>query len=128
MTPRTRSRAALLGRAAAPPLLVIAAAALLLRFPPTQYSFYPQCPIHRFFGVLCPGCGATRALAALLHGHLDEALRFNSLLVCALPFAAAWSAITYIRFIAGKPLPTPPSPALYASLAAMLAFAIARNL
>ncbi len=69
MNPDRRSRLAAILRTAAPVAALLVAVALLLRFPPAQYAFYPQCPIHHSLGLLCPGCGATRALAALLHGH-----------------------------------------------------------
>ncbi len=69
------------GRYNLPAILVIAAlgAGLLLRFPPGQYGFYPRCPVRALTGLLCPGCGGTRALAALLRGHLGEALGCNAL-------------------------------------------------
>jgi hypothetical protein len=72
------SRLAAIALLAAPPAGIILTAALLFFFPPAQYHFYPQCPIHQYFHLDCPGCGATRALAALLHGHLLEALRLNT--------------------------------------------------
>jgi hypothetical protein len=72
-------------------LLTATAAIVLMRFPPTQYGFYPECPIHHFFGILCPGCGTTRALAALLRGHIAEALRFNPLTTSLLPVWFAWA-------------------------------------
>ena len=66
---------------AAPLICVGLAAMVLLLFPPGQYGFYPVCPVYRYLHVLCPGCGATRALAALLHGRVGEALRLNWLIV-----------------------------------------------
>ncbi len=59
----------------------IAGAALLYRFPPEKYSFYPVCPIHQYLHLYCPGCGSTRALAALLHGRVIEAMHYNPLFV-----------------------------------------------
>ncbi|HEY0162002.1 MAG TPA: DUF2752 domain-containing protein [Edaphobacter sp.] len=105
-------------------LAMLAAAALLLRFPPEQYGFYPRCPIHEHLGLLCPGCGATRALAALLHGHLSEALRLNPLTTLSLPFAAGW-----VAFSRG-PLRWPqiPPAALYVFLGAASLFTLVRNL
>ena len=40
-------------------------------------------------GLYCPGCGSTRALHALLHGDLVQALAMNPLLVLAAPVLAA---------------------------------------
>jgi hypothetical protein len=103
---------------------------VLLIWPPTRFGFYPACPIHQFLGIECPGCGATRALAALLRGHLMEALRLNALFVLLLPVALAGAVESYRR--AMRPgvfrWPQPPAPALYAMLAAAALFTIVRNI
>lgn len=102
---------------------------ILLVYPPTQTAFYPACPIREFLGIDCPGCGATRALAALLHGRIVEALHFNALFVLLLPAALAGAIETYRRAI--RPgifrWPSPPTPAIYATLAATAVFTVARN-
>lgn len=76
-------------------LLVVAA--LLLLFPPDRYGFYPQCPIFAATGLLCPGCGGTRALAALLHGDVQAAWKWNALIVSLLPFAGVWAVLRTCR-------------------------------
>jgi hypothetical protein len=92
-------------------------------------SFFPPCPIHQFLGIDCPGCGATRALAALLHAHLRAALQLNALFVLLLPFALAGAFESYRRAIRPGPFrwPQPTAPALYATLAAAALFTIVRN-
>lgn len=72
---------------------------LLLRFPPAASSFYPRCPIFTWLHLYCPGCGGTRALAALLHGRLLEAMHWNAMVVLLIPFATFYFAITYWRAI-----------------------------
>jgi len=112
-------------------LLAASLAALLLRFPPEQYTFYPACPIYRYLHLECPGCGATRALAALLHGHLRDAIHDNALFILGvLPTATTYLLIAMMRSArrAAHIWPTPPKPAIYASLAIALTFAVARNL
>ena len=42
---------------------------LLLRVLPDT-SWLEGCQIRRFTGVICPACGTTRAVLAMLHGHL----------------------------------------------------------
>jgi len=106
-------------------VLLAAACAMLLRFPPTEYTFYPECPIHHFFGILCPGCGTTRALAALLHGHIAEALRFNALTTLLTPVALLWALLSYLL---RRRLTQPPPAAIYTLLACALLFTVARNL
>ena len=52
-----------------------ATSALLLHF---------TCPLRALTGIACPGCGATRAAAALLQGDLRAALALNPFFVLAL--------------------------------------------
>ena len=62
--------------------------AMVFFFNPTTHAFYPVCQFHKLTGLNCPGCGATRALYALLHGNISTALRDNALFVLALAVAA----------------------------------------
>jgi hypothetical protein len=73
----------------------LAGAALLYRFSPQEYSFYPRCPIYAVTGHLCPGCGATRAIAELLHGHVAAALHFNAAVTLLLPVLLWYFARMY---------------------------------
>ena len=127
-SPRSRTADALL--AAVTPAIIAFATILLLRFPPAQYSFYPRCPIHELFHLQCPGCGATRAIAAVLHGHFIEAMSLNALITLLLPFAAAYGILCYYRLLQRKDLrwPQPPPAVLYAALAMAAIFAVIRNL
>jgi hypothetical protein len=52
---------------------------------PNLHAAYPQCFLYNTTGIYCAGCGATRALYALLHGRGLEALHDNLLFVGALP-------------------------------------------
>ncbi|WP_348267976.1 DUF2752 domain-containing protein [Edaphobacter paludis] len=130
MTANGRSRIADTLRAATPLVIIALASVILLRFPPEQYSFYPQCPIYRYLHIECPGCGTTRALAALLHGHILEAFRLNALITSLMPPAAIYAVLCYCRFLQGKTLRLPhlPSAAVYAALAVAAAFMVVRNL
>ncbi len=117
-------------RAIAPVAVLAAAAVVLFRYPPQQFGFYPTCPVYTLLHLQCPGCGATRALAALLHGQLREALHDNPLFVFALPFAAHWSIRSYLRFLQHNRFRWPrlPQPAIYAALVLTAFFTIVRNL
>lgn len=39
------------------------------------------CVLHRFTGLYCPGCGGTRAVIALLEGHLLQSLWYHPLVL-----------------------------------------------
>ena len=52
---------------------------------PTQFRFFPRCWLYSSTGLHCPGCGGQRAVHALLNGDLMAALRFNLMLMIALP-------------------------------------------
>jgi hypothetical protein len=76
---------------------MIAGTAVLYTFPPSQYSFYPRCPIYGTTHLLCPGCGATRAFHELLHLNLKGALHYNALVTLLLPVALMWSGLECYR-------------------------------
>ena len=100
-------------------------AATLYRFPPAQYHFYPVCPIHACTGLLCPGCGATRALAAMLHGHFNEALHLNAFFVLIIvPCALFYLGVALRRGYWTKV----PTLAVYTFAFATALFTVARNL
>jgi hypothetical protein len=103
--------------------------AMVYFFNPSAHSFYPVCQFHRLTGLNCPGCGATRALYALLHGDFSTALRDNVLLVVAIPVVAARGAWFALNRLRGRPNGKffPPS-LLIPLLVVMGVFGVLRNL
>jgi hypothetical protein len=87
----------------------------------------PGCPIYGTFHVLCPGCGATRAVAALLRGHWREAWGFNPLLVAALPGMLGYWAVAYARALRGGEMPRVRPVAIWMGMVLAVGFAVARN-
>ena len=67
-------------------LALAAAVVYLLVFEPGKSGFFPICLFRALTGFTCPGCGSTRALHQLLHGHVIEAFELNPLLLIGLPF------------------------------------------
>ena len=64
---------------------VLMIAVLLHHHTPGQSSLLPPCLFHEWTGLFCPGCGITRCLHALLHGHFATAWAMHPLAVLTLP-------------------------------------------
>jgi len=117
-----RARANLLAALAA------SGAAILYRFSPQEYSFYPRCPFLALTHHYCPGCGATRAMAELLHGNFTAALHFNAALTLLLPFVLCyfskmyWTALRENRI----ELPSVPDWSWKAAVACVAIFGVTR--
>jgi len=109
--------------------LTAAGLAVLYAFPPAEYSFYPRCPIFAATHLLCPGCGGTRAMHALLHLRLAEALHYNALITVAGPILLLWLGFSYVSLLRYDRFPQVRVPAAVWTMAGLIivAFTIARN-
>lgn len=109
--------------------LAAAGAAALRMWPPETSRFYPVCPVYRYLHLLCPGCGGTRAVAALLHLDLGAALRDNALIVVLLPYLTGLAAVAYWRAVRRGTFswPGPPRFVTWTLIAVAAGFGIARN-
>ncbi len=77
-----------------PPLA--AAAVFLLRDYIFKLSFlFPSCPFFEKTGMLCPGCGNTRAVRAILTFHPITALKYN----ISIPVLLILAVILYIQYV-----------------------------
>ena len=72
--------------------------------------FVSGCMLHDFCFLYCPLCGGTRAVAALLHLNLGEALRYNAFVVLAVLSVIVMDTVALVRLIRKKerllPLPS----------------------
>jgi hypothetical protein len=103
--------------------------AMVYFFNPSAHGFYPVCQFHRLTGLNCPGCGATRALYALLHGDFPVAVRDNVLLVVAIPAAMARGVWFTLNRLRGRPnRQFFPAHLLIPLLVVMGVFGVLRNL
>jgi len=110
-------------------LLAAAVGLVLFCFDPRQYHFYPVCLFHRATGLLCPGCGALRALHQLLHGHLAAAFRFNPMLVVSLPLLLWFGAKYALHQTKNQPVTIGARPFwLWLALGVVLVVSVLRNL
>lgn len=44
----------------------------------------PSCIVYTILGIYCPGCGGTRSVDALLHGHILQSLWYHPLVLYTL--------------------------------------------
>lgn len=61
-----------------------------------------QCPINTAFGQPCPGCGLTRALAALIGGNWQTALQTHPLAPLAAAAMVLLTAVAILPVAAGR--------------------------
>ncbi|GAA3306424.1 hypothetical protein GCM10020295_62620 [Streptomyces cinereospinus] len=96
---------------------------------PKEPGHYPVCPLLRFTGLYCPGCGGLRSAHAVVHGDLPAALHANALAVAGyVCFAVVWT-VWVVRAVRGRPLRLDPPPAsLWTAGALLLLFTVVRNL
>lgn len=126
---RVDDASARLSRLAEAAALLVCGAGLFVLFwfdPAAKDSPYPPCLFRLCTGWLCPGCGSARALHALLHGHVLQALRFNAVAVVVAPLTGA----LFLRSIrTGKPMmPVTLSPGfVYLIGLALVMFGVVRN-
>lgn len=79
---------------------ISAAAAVLFLFNPEVSSIYPTCPLNKFTGLYCPGCGTQRAAHEILHGNIAQAFSLNALFTLSVPFAIYYCFIEIFNRIA----------------------------
>jgi hypothetical protein len=121
MKPRTFTGMALTG--------LFAALVVIYRFPPTEYSFYPRCPIYLATHWLCPGCGSTRALHALLHLDFPVAFHYNALFTLLFPWVSLWLGFICYRTLRYDQFPNLAIPRRVTTwlIAAVVLFTVVRN-
>jgi hypothetical protein len=110
-------------------LLLLAGAAYLFVFEPGRTGFFPGCPFRLLTGFTCPGCGTTRALHQILHGHFAAAFMLNPLLLLAIPFLL-FALLRYSVIVMRGGVPRPnalPAPFIYAIFVVIVSFWIFRN-
>ena len=117
-------------RGAACVLAVLVVAAGLYALDPGRLPVWVRCPFHMFTGLHCPGCGTLRALHALLHGRVVQALGLNALTVGLLPFLAYPFLSNVLLAVRGRGLRRVHLPTVWGRLlvAAIIAFWIIRNI
>ena len=110
-------------------LLSIAGAIYLFVFEPGRSGFFPVCVFRSLTGLTCPGCGTTRALHEITHGHFKAAFMLNPLLLLASPFLIyAFLRYSVIVMRGGVPRKNAlPAPYVYANFFIVVGFWVFRN-
>ncbi|MFI5791858.1 DUF2752 domain-containing protein [Streptomyces sp. NPDC051677] len=108
---------------------VVGAFAYVATVDPNEPGHYPACPLLRFTGLYCPGCGGLRSAHAFAHGDFQAALQDNAPAVAAyLAFAVLWT-VWVARAARGRPLRVDLTPVrLWTLGATLLIFTVVRNL
>lgn len=112
-----------------PALVALAGALVALGFvgvvDPHEAGHYPACPVLRYTGLLCPGCGGLRSVHALVHGDLLGALASNAVVVLAVVLLAGSWAVWFVRPRLRYEVPRT---ALWSAAVVVVAFTVVRNL
>ena len=85
------------------------------------------CYFHLLTGLLCPGCGITRMLTALLQGDLAAAWQANGAVLAALPLLLALIIYDEAQYVRARPAHVPDW-LLWLLLAYFGVFGVVRNL
>ena len=90
-----------------------------------------RCPFYALTGLYCPGCGSSRAIRALFHGQLRQALGYNIMLFLLGPPALLVLIHEYLRLVFPRLGLRPvfvPQPVATGCTALIFLYWIARNL
>ena len=110
-------------------LFLLVGAAYLFVFEPGKSGFFPPCVFRVLTGFTCPGCGSTRAMHQLLHGHFIAAFELNPLLLISIPFLL-FALLRYSAIVLRRGIPRHnvlPASYIYGIFFAILSFWIFRN-
>ncbi|MFC8345450.1 DUF2752 domain-containing protein [Streptomyces sp. NPDC057280] len=96
---------------------------------PNEPGHYPVCPLLRYTGLYCPGCGGLRSAHAFVHGDVMAALHANAVAVLGyLGFAVLWT-VWVVRAARGRPMRVDLGPLhLWTLGMLLLVFTVVRNL
>lgn len=84
-------------------VLSILAILLYFLFNPESGFLFPKCPVHKYMGIHCSGCGTQRAIHDLLHLRIGEAISHNALLLPA-ALVILQHALVELKWIKGPSL------------------------
>ncbi|WP_405681734.1 DUF2752 domain-containing protein [Streptomyces sp. NBC_01238] len=96
---------------------------------PNEPGHYPVCPLLRFTGLYCPGCGGLRSAHAVAHGDVAAALGSNALAVVGYGIFAVLWVVWMSSAARGRPMSITAKPVVWWGIGALLlTFSVVRNL
>jgi Protein of unknown function (DUF2752) len=110
-------------------LWLLAGSVYLYVFEPGKTGIFPPCLFRTLTGLTCPGCGSTRAMHQILHGHFAAAFMLNPLFLLAIPFLLyAFLRYSVVVLRGGVPRQNAlPASYIYALFVIVVSFWIFRN-
>ena len=109
--------------------LLLAGSVYLYVFEPGKTGIFPPCLFRALTGLTCPGCGSTRAMHQILHGHFAAAFMLNPLFLLAIPFLLfAFFRYSVVVMRGGVPRQNAlPASYIYALFVIVVSFWVFRN-
>ena len=88
------------------------------------------CIFHKITGLMCPGCGISRACMSLLKGHIAEAFSYNPFLMLASPVILYLIVKCDLKYVSSGNyiLNKPDTVITYVLIVIAIAFAVCRNI
>ena len=86
------------------------------------------CPIYKYLGIFCPGCGLTRMFRSILNLEIYQAFRYNMLGFILLIVIILYIIYLIICFILHKRFYIPNKYVLYGIIILVIIFTILRNI
>jgi len=96
---------------------------------PSEYDWLPPCQFRVWTGLLCPGCGTSRATHYFLNGQFGMALQCQPLLISLLPIIALLAGKVCYEYLRKTTVTLPFEMQLYwLILIVVLLFFVFRNI
>lgn len=96
----------------------------------TFFNIGIPCLFHKFTGLLCPGCGITRMILAILHLDFKSAFQYNQVVFIFSPIILYFIIRLYVSWLKSEnyKLSLIENIVVYIMLTILLIFGIVRNI
>ena len=103
---------------------------LIYYFMLVHFNLGVPCLFHKITGLLCPGCGITRMILAIMRLDFKSAYQYNQVIFVSSPFIIYLCIRLYISWLISRPyiLSLVEKVLVYVFIIVLLIFGIYRNL